>query len=194
MPRPLDVPRRKADISRIALGILAHTGPSGLTIRAVADELGGSVTKVTHIYPTRAELMRGMVDYYTEEAAQAAVAETVGKEPEDRLRALLEDMAPIDEESLRRERSRVALTSDRDQEAAQVFADSMEQFARERFRASVAGLVEEARVEDAVDFCRALVNGLVLSAVEHPDLWTPDRQRRVLEIGLAAIRAVAEGG
>ena len=194
MPRPLDVQQRKADISRIAMDILAHSGPSGLTLRAVAEALGGSVTLVTHVYPTRAELMAGMVAYYTEEAIRESAERASHLAPDEWLWTLLQDMAPLDEETIRRERSRVALTSDRDQKTAHAFADSMEDLARARFADALRGRVPDDQLETAIAFCRALSNGVVLSAVEHPDYWTAERQRDVLALGMAAIRSIALPG
>lgn len=187
MPRPLDVDKRKEDIARIAFDVLARGGPSGLTIQAVAEELGGSVTKVTHIYPTRSDLMRGTVELFVSgERRKTAESEGGSRSPLDDLRAELLSMIPIVEADRRQERGRIALISDKDQDSARVFADGMEAFARSRLRDALHPLVGPDELEAAVDFYRALVNGIVLSTIEHPDHWTPERQRRAVEIALRA--------
>lgn len=189
MPRPLNVEQRKADIARIAFDVLAHDGPSGLTIQAVAEALGGSVTKVTHIYPTRADLMRGTVDYFISTELRAAAAKAKPKQPNAEADLFLElhNMIPLGEEQRRQERGRVALISDKDRESAAIFADGMEDWARARLRSVLSPLVDEADIDNISDFLRAFVNGLVLSTTEHPDYWTEERQLATLTLALDVV-------
>ncbi|QAY59928.1 TetR/AcrR family transcriptional regulator [Microbacterium protaetiae] len=195
MPRPLDVAKRKADIARIAFDVLAQGGPSGLTIQAVAKELGGSVTKVTHIYPTRAELMRGTIELFVQRAEQTiATNDRLTETTEERLRIELLAMIPVTAAARLQERGRVALISDRDQESARVFADEMERFARTRLRAVLLPLIPEDRLEIAIDFCRSTVNGISLSTVEHPDYWTQQRQEAILNVAIAGLTRLQESG
>lgn len=191
MPRPLDVEKRKSDIARIAFEILARGGPRGLTLQAVAAELGGSVTKVTHIYRTRADLMRGTVERYIELTPPPVSPDGVSG-PLEHLRAMLLDMIPESENRRLQERGRVALIGDKDQASAKIFADGMEERARRLLRDALAPLVPERRLEDAIDYCRAGVNGITLSTVEHPDHWTPQRQRIMVDLMVDTVRGMGE--
>ena len=187
MPRPLDVEKRKSDIARIAFEILGRVGPRGLTLQAVAAELGGSVTKVTHIYRTRAELMRGTVERYIELAPPPGPPDGEA-DPLEHLRGLLADMIPQNDNRRLQERGRVAIIGDKDQESARVFADGMEDRARRLLRGVLTPLVPADDLESAIDFCRATVNGITLSTVEHPEHWTPERQRTMVDL---MVRTVA---
>lgn len=191
MPRPLDVEKRKSDIARIAFEILGRSGPTSLTLQAVATELGGSVTKVTHIYPKRSDLMRGAVESYIEAAHPE---ETVEGEPSplERLRAMLIDMIPQVENRRLQERGRVTIIGDRDQESARIFADGMERRARTRLREVLEPLLEADQLEVAIDYCRSGVNGITLSTVEHPEHWTPQRQETVIDLMVRTIAVMAE--
>lgn len=192
MPRPLDVARRKADIARIAFDVLAQEGPSGLTIQAVAEALGGSVTMVTHVYPTRADLMRGTVEYFVSTGRRATDADAAvgaGHSVDDDLQAELRAMIPLDESQRRQERGRVAIISDKDRESAAVFADGMESWARVRLREVLSPIVSKDKLPGAIDYLRVVVNGLVLSTTEHPDYWTPERQLATLATALAALKS-----
>lgn len=192
MPRPLDVDQRKADIARIAFDILGRGGPSSLTIHAVAEQLGGSVTKVTHIYPTRADLMRGTVDQAISDQSQLlASAPASSDEVEQHLRAQLLSMVPVDDQQRRLERGRVALITDKDQESAQEFIRGMEKYARQRLTALLRPLPEE-QIETAVDFCRAFVNGVALSAVELPDYWTLEKITAIVDVAVNAVTNLSD--
>jgi AcrR family transcriptional regulator len=188
VPRPLDLEQRKADIARIAFEVMGRGGPSGLTIRAVAEELGGSVTKVTHIYPTRAELMRASVERYVSEGLAAPPeTEAPGDSPWERVRARLRLMMPFDDADLRLQRGRVAILGDKDQDSARIFADGIEQVARAWLMEVLEPTVEPERLEEAIDFCRAFVNGVVLGKIEHPDYWSSERMERTLDTALQAV-------
>lgn len=189
MPRPLDVEKRKSDIARIAFDILGRGGPTGLTLQAVAAELGGSVTKVTHIYPTRAELMRGTVEYYIESASRPGLPDGEVDDLE-RLRFVLADMIPRTENRRLQERGRVTIIGDKDQESAKVFADGMERRARSILHRVLAPIVPADDLEAAVDFCRSGVNGITLSTVEHPEHWTAERQEATIDLIVRTVAAM----
>jgi hypothetical protein len=66
-------------------------------------------------------------------------------------------------------------------------------------RSTTAPLVEPARVDVTVDALRVIVNGVVLSAVEHPRKWPTKRQLALLDhmlgcLGLQKPRAVLVTG
>lgn len=191
MPRPLDVEKRKSDIARIAFDILGRGGPTGLTLRAVAAELDGSVTKVTHIYPNRAQLMRGAVERYIELAAPPSSPDGESS-PLERLRSLLIDMVPQTDARRLQERGRVTIIGDKDQASAKIFADGMELRARRLLRDSLIPLVPAKHLETAIDFCRAGVNGITLSTVEHPEHWTAERQESTIDLMVRAVAAMQE--
>lgn len=181
MAKPLNVEERKQEIARRAFDVLAKDGPAGLTIQAVADEMGGSITLVTHVFPTRAELTRGTVDYFISSLLKHEEIEK-SADPLEVLKTELVRMAPLDDTSRQQERGRVLMIGERDQESAKIFADAMENHNRQRLRSCLSGIVPEDHLEQAVDFIRSFVNGLVLSAVEHPKHWTSERQNGIIDL------------
>ncbi|MEV4737504.1 hypothetical protein MRBLWO14_002398 [Microbacterium sp. LWO14-1.2] len=192
MPKIVDHAARRHEISVAAMRVLARSGPDGLTLRALARELNGSITLVTHFYADRKTLLAGIIDElstnYDDDVASLPLT---GDRVED-LRAYLLWMVPLTPEEIDIERCRVALVHSADNSAIAGFFDSMEGRARSAFRARLDGLIDEDAMGEAIDFLRMLVNGAVLSAVEHPQYWTEERQRAVVERGLAALGLVGE--
>ncbi|WP_327341687.1 TetR/AcrR family transcriptional regulator [Streptomyces europaeiscabiei] len=187
MPRHVDHEQRRRDIIDASRRILVGGGPSALTIRAVAKELGGSITLVTHFFPTRPELMRAvvaeMIDSYDTELA--ALEE--GADAPTRLRILMRWMLPLAEDEWGAEKGRIVLIAQRDQEPSiGEFFTTMDARIRGLLRSHVEPLVPAERVDATVDLLRVLANGLVLSAVEHHHMWPPERQLAVLDAALAA--------
>ncbi|MGJ5828187.1 TetR/AcrR family transcriptional regulator [Streptomyces ossamyceticus] len=187
MPRYVDHDQRRAEIVEAARYVLAHGGPAELTIRSVAKRLGGSITLVTHFYPTRPELMRAVVTAMNESFdAELADLET-GADARGRLLILLKWMLPLTEQDWVNESGRVQLLSQRGKDASvEEFADGMDTRMRDLLRQHLEPLVPEDRVETYVDLLRVTVNGIVLAAVEHHDDWPAKRQLTVLDEALSA--------
>lgn len=190
MPKIVDHKVRRREISVAAMRVLARSGPDGLTLRALARELNGSITLVTHFYADRQTLLEGIIDEistnYDEDLAMLPSTD----DRIENLRAYLLWMVPQTAEDIDVERCRVALVHSADNPAIARFFDAMEDKARAAFRERLTGLISADEIPGAVDFLRALVNGAVLSAVEHPDIWTADRQRQVIDYGLRSLRLV----
>ena len=199
MPRTVDHAERRRDIAYAALRLMSTRGPAALTLRGLAEELGGSITLVTHFYRNRAELLEGiarqLIDDYD---AQLADLEK-GADDLTRLRVLLEWMLPLTREARNEERARVLLNAERHSDLhVQAFFEAMDRKMRGLLRDRVAPLVDPADVDITVDSLRVMVNGVVLSAVEHPRKWTAKRQLALLDhilevLGLGKPRTAAVG-
>ncbi|MDR2986133.1 MAG: TetR/AcrR family transcriptional regulator [Nocardiopsaceae bacterium] len=178
MPRNVDHDERRRDIARAAIRLLAKSGPRGLTLRALADELGGSITLVTHFFPNR----RALLDAVTSQAIEdiptdLASAEDTQLAPAERLRAFLVWLLPTTAEALQLERSRVLLSAESDAHFnVQDFFDTWERTTRDLIERYVTPLVPEGERQFYIDLLRVVQNGVVLSSVEHPKYWTPERQ------------------
>src|SRR5919198_335055 len=101
MPRQVDKAERRRDILNAATAVIAESGMRGLSIRAIADRLGGSTTVVTHYYPTQRDLLDDLagsiVDTWDEEIA---AREQNTEDRRERLMILLEWLVATDEQSL----------------------------------------------------------------------------------------------
>lgn len=190
MPKIVDHKTRRHDISVAAMRVLARNGPDGLTLRALARELNGSITLVTHFYADRQTLLEGIVDELSTNYDEDLASLPASDDPVESLRSYILWMMPMTPQEIEVERCRVALVHSSENPSIARFFDAMETKARHAFRERLDGLIDAAEMDAAVDFLRALVNGAVLSAVEHPDLWTTERQRAVAERGLRGLGIV----
>ena len=182
MPRALDLVQRRRNITSIAIRLLAEVGLDGLTLKAIADELGGSITLVTHIYPTRRDLFLGLAETLLEEYDALLPELEAGMDRPDRLRVLLEWMLPRSEAGWNQERSRIVLLSD--PETGPILALTMDRRMRALIHDHLVGLVPADELEEHVDLLRVLTNGIVLASVEHREDWPAERQVSTLHSAL----------
>jgi AcrR family transcriptional regulator len=178
LPRSVDHDERRREIAGAAIRLLAKRGPRGLTLRALADELGGSITLVTHFFPNRRALLNAVTSQVLEDSAtDLASFENTQLAPADRLRAFLTWLLPTTAETLQLERGRVLLSAESDAHFnVQEFFDTWERAIRDLIERHVAPLVPESERQFYVDLLRVVQNGVVLSSVEHPKYWTPEKQ------------------
>jgi AcrR family transcriptional regulator len=188
MPRLIDRAERETQIADAAIQLMAEQGPGAVTVRGLAEKLGGSVTLVTHFYPTRGALFRGicqrLIELYNRELAEIARS----SDDRLRLRQLLIWLLPLKRESFNLERARILMAGEPDPDGTlHSFTTTMERKIRGLLRSTLKPLVPESDVESHVDALRALTNGVVLSAVEHPRLWPVRRQIATLDLVLDAL-------
>jgi AcrR family transcriptional regulator len=181
MPRRIDPQARRAEIADAAMRVIARSGVAALTLRSLAEEMNGSITLVTHFVSNRASLFETIVDELVS-GYDAEIADLErGMEGEARLRRFLEWLLPLSPHDVERESARIALNAARGEPSVDHFFEVMDARIRELLADHLRPLIAEAEIADAVDFVRAVMNGVTLSAVEHPELWTPRRQLAVLD-------------
>lgn len=183
MPRSVDHDERRREVARAAIRLLARKGPRGLTLRALADELGGSITIVTHFFRNRSAILDAVTQQIIEDGAGELAA--LGSEeisPEQRLRGLLNWLLPTNDEALALERGRVMMAAESDAHFnVQNFYDTWEEKTRELIADYLPPSVPPQRKEFYVDLVRVIQNGVILSAVEHPKYWTPAKQEAFID-------------
>jgi len=95
MPAPTDHEARRRDVSEAVWRVLARHGFDGLTLRAVAAEMGASTGLLTHYFPSKQALIRHALQVSEEHSAKRprrdADAEGLAA-----LRAALLDVLPLD--------------------------------------------------------------------------------------------------
>ena len=176
MPRQVDHDERKRDIARAALRLLAHRGPSGLTFRSLAQEMGGSLTLITHYYATRDELLLDIPAQLAIDWERDLAELDADPDPRERLRGLLEWLLPLDEEGKEDEWARFALLVARQEMQSLNSLRQFDAYIREQLRQHVAPLVEEKQVDATVDLLRAITDGIVVNALSNPEAWPAERQ------------------
>jgi len=169
--------------------VLAESGTRGLSFRAVAKRLGGSTTLITHYFPTQRalidELTTSQVDQWRE---QIRALDVQSDDPLQRLHDLLVWLIPVTEIGLNEERSRIHLLSGHllGEENRAAFVE-WDRTIRGFIRTHLTGLVPKAEIERTVDLLRATANGVVLTVVEHPESWPPERQIAIIDRCLSGL-------
>ncbi|MEV0186555.1 TetR/AcrR family transcriptional regulator [Streptomyces sp. NPDC050625] len=183
MPRVVDHEDRRLQIVRVTIELIAEGGPKAVTMRAVARRLGGSVTLVTHYYPTRQAIFEGVAMHLIEIGHQEVAAMEEGaSDPVERMRRYLDWALPTRPEAIQRELARIRLLAERDHTpslpmTSRAFDGSM----RDDLRQRLETLVPEESREAVVELLRVFVTGATLLAVEHQDDWTPERLRELAD-------------
>ncbi|NTW38767.1 MAG: TetR/AcrR family transcriptional regulator [Cellulomonadaceae bacterium] len=195
MPRALDLDERRSQITEAAMDLLARGGGKALTLKALAESLGGSTTLITHVFARKediydavvAHLARTVDDNIPERSAQTA--------PWDDVRALLEWCVPLAPGELDHERLRFAFLERANHDpAAQVLVDTVDNRIRAELADRLGPLVDEDQLPVHVDLLRALTNGAILSVVEQPSAWPGDRLLAVLDRTLAMLTPSPRSG
>lgn len=186
MPRYVDHDQRKREILDATSKVLGQGGLSALSFRAVAKELGGSTTLVTHYFGSQAELLDGLVGWLVDDwEADLADLELGVEDPHERFTVFLEWLVPNTKEGLLQERARIGLLAE-----SQVRPETKEMFdvwdARIRglIRNHLKPIVPKKDLEMRVDMIRVLTNGITFSAIEHPDDWSKDHMQAILDQSL----------
>jgi AcrR family transcriptional regulator len=188
VPKYVDPEQRSREIVDAALAALSEGGFAKFTLRNLAVRMGGSMSLITHYFPNREALLEGLLTSVEYDIAVFNEETCSVDDPIARLHRVIEWALPLDEEGMVMERARIALLAHRDAEPSiGAFFDRLEPIMRGVYREHVAGLVADEDLELAVDLMRASINGITLSAVEHPEIWTPDRQLRAVDRFIAVL-------
>jgi AcrR family transcriptional regulator len=188
MPRVVDHDERRQQIARAAIELIARDGTPGLTMRALARELGGSLTLVTHYYASRSDLMRDLAAQLTAAWRDELAELEIGvSDPVERLRVLLDWLLPLTDEGRQEEWSRFAMLMERSDPECRAVLIDFDRGMRDILRQHLRGIVPKDRLTSAVNLLRAVTNGVVLDAMVAPESWTATRQRAVVEHALRLV-------
>ncbi|MET8977924.1 TetR/AcrR family transcriptional regulator [Streptomyces sp. NPDC004539] len=169
------------DIVVASLKALSEGGLTELTLRKIARRMGGSITLITHYFANREALLNAVLEYVLADADAILGDLDEITDPRERLRVALEWFLPDTEEGLLQERARVALLTH--QGAEPIIGEHLRRMEPAMRAVLVRGLEEMVPADEldgAVDLVRVWVSGMALSVVEHPEIWTPERQMAVL--------------
>lgn len=189
MPRYVDGEARRREVVGAAAKLVSIGGFEVLTLSNLAKELGGSMRLVTHYFADRRDLIAALLDAGLRDTA--AIQEDLRCIDDDRARLLfaLSWLLPDDEESRQLERVRVALIIHKEREPdVSAFFSQVDTAVRSVL--TLALPKSSVWPQDLlVDVLRAWATGIAVSTVEHPERWTPARQREATELFLDQILA-----
>lgn len=176
----VDYDLRRRQIARVVARLWAARGERACTMRAVAAELGTSMTVITRSFASRAEMMRFTRDVLLDEwAATTAAAMAAETTPAGKLRALLLQQCPVDEQTLADGALwlQTLAPSQRDEELIagnRRFNDEL--------LAMAIPLLEQLGIDpDTAPLLMVAVYGLNAAAVEDPRTWTYARVEQALD-------------
>ncbi|WP_436494218.1 TetR/AcrR family transcriptional regulator [Actinokineospora sp. HUAS TT18] len=194
MPRHKgDHDARRRDVSAAVWRVLAEHGFRGLTMRAVATEMGATTGLLTHYFPNKKDLVAHALTLLDEH--RAARPRPVAPEGLPALRAALIDILPLTPEAAANNRVWVgswdAALADPDFAAGHAGRYGR---SRERIRAHVvaAQRLGELPASDADDVAAAVQSftlGLTVQALFSPDEFPAERQVRLVDEYLASLGA-----
>ncbi|MFJ6438402.1 TetR/AcrR family transcriptional regulator [Streptomyces sp. NPDC091416] len=194
MPRTKgDHEARRREVSEAVWQVMATRGFTGLTLRAVADELGATTGLLTHYFATK----RALVEYALDLLEQRTLARA-RREPGEGLAALrnaLLDILPLSPEATDCNRIWVsswdAALSDPDLSAdhALRYVRGRDRLARRVAAAQALGEIPPGAPSDIAAAAQSFVLGLVVQALFAPTEFPPHRQVELLDDYLAALTA-----
>lgn len=186
MPAKGDHEARRADVAEAVWRVLATHGFGGLTMRAVATEMGASTGLLTHYFTNKRALVRYAHEIAAERTDNRPLlhADAPGLAA---LRVALVNVLPVTPDSAAMSRVWVsfwdAALDDEDLSEAQ-------RARYERWRSRLRACVEEAQArgelppgapEDVAVEAAAFAHGLVVQALFDPVRLPADRQLRLLD-------------
>jgi AcrR family transcriptional regulator len=189
VPARGDHEARRAEVSEAVWLVLAARGFGGLTLRAVAAQMGVSTGLLTHYFPDKRALIRHAVDV-AERRAQQRTRHPVEQPGRPALRAALLDVLPLTPEATVMSRIWVgywdgALADD------DLTVDQRQRYVR--WRARLRDHVDAAHLqgdpENLATICAAFAHGLVVQALFDPSRFPAARQTELLDQFLAALEA-----
>lgn len=194
MARARDVSAAQKRLSDAVFTTLAERGPTGLTLRAVAERAGCTTGLVLHTFRNKRELLLHARDVLHERTRTRSDALEAGaSEPVAALRAVVHGALPMDEERLDEARVWVgflAAVAD-DPVLAERHALHSRAFVDRLARLLEVGWL--GQFDDTLTRAAALaaaVEGISSLAVGDPDRWTAAAQTQTLEFVLAAASSV----
>lgn len=192
MPAKGDHDARRAQVSEAVWRVLAERGFGGLTLRAVAGELGSSTGLLTHYFPSKRALVWHALDV-AEQRTQGYLRQVPEGEGRDGLRAALLAVLPVTPELV--EMSRVWVSSwDAGIGDDELGAVHGARYVRWRARliphieaAIRLGQIAATDPARLAIRCAAFAHGLVVQALFDRDLMTPETQIRLLDEFLTSL-------
>ncbi|MGW5738449.1 MULTISPECIES: TetR/AcrR family transcriptional regulator [Streptomyces] len=198
-PARTDHDARRTEVSQAVWRVLAAHGFGGLTLRAVAAEMGATTGLLTHYFPSKRALLKHALEVLDRRSADRPrpAAERAGEASGlVMLRATLLDILPLDAESAASNRIWVASwdVALADPELAREHAERYRR-ARERMAGHIARakqlgeLPPEAGTEDTAAAAQSFVLGLVVQALFAPQEFPAERQIAMVDAYVTGMTA-----
>ncbi|MFS0729042.1 TetR/AcrR family transcriptional regulator [Curtobacterium sp. 1P10AnD] len=193
MPRIRDDAAQRARLSDAVFTTLAELGPTGLTLRAVAERAGCTTGLVLHTFPDKRALLLHARDVLHERTrVRADQAESTAPDPAAAVRAVALGALATDADRAAEARVWVGflaaalgdpVLAERHARNARAFADRLA-----RLIGAATDLPADTCTARAASL-GAAVEGVTALAAGDPEHWTPERQSAALDVVLRAALA-----
>ena len=184
---------RRGEIVDGAIRLIARAGYEATTMRGLAAELDVSTGTITHWFATKDHVLAATLEELAARFAARMAAELEGADgARAQLVAIGDASVPDTQERAAEQRvwSELAARAARTPELAGLHGRLYAGWRRQMERAVDAGIAAgELRAVDAAEWARtyaALLDGLGLHALLHPESVTPERMRAAVRAHLAA--------
>jgi len=192
MPRTSVEALRRTEIVNGAIRLIAREGYEATTMRGLAAELDVSTGTITHWFATKNQVLGATLEELASRFAARTAAELEhATTPTEVLIALGDASVPDTPERMDEQRvwgelgARAARTPDLAERHERLYAG----WRRQMEKAVEAGVKAKAfRKTDAAEWARtyaALIDGLALHVLLHPESITPERMRAALRAHIA---------
>ena len=184
MPKVVDHGVRREQILQAAVEILAEGGPRMLTMRSLAEKLGGSIRLVNYYYPTRRALLEGFQAGLDERwQPELDELDAASDEPRARLHSFLIWSLSLDEESRMEERAWLSLLTvpTEDQAAVATVHARASAWVHDQLLDRLDGLVSSDRLEEVAAHLHVTTRGIIVLSEENPAQWPQNRQVETLD-------------
>jgi AcrR family transcriptional regulator len=196
VPKEVDHDERRDEILAAVAGVLSDVGLRGLTIRSLAARLGGSVSMVTHYFPTRHSLLVGIGPWILKNW-QAEIESLSGAEGDrlTKLRSVLAWLMPLTAEGMLEERAGLSLLvgTEHDTAAVEGLRIELDAWSRRLVQDHLVGLVDDAHINRTADILYAVTRGVSVCTCEAPEAWPAERQLAVLDDLLGLLDLLPQG-
>ncbi|MBA2889423.1 TetR/AcrR family transcriptional regulator [Nonomuraea soli] len=195
MPRHKgDHDARRREVSGAVRRVLAVHGFGGLTLRAVAAEMGATTGLLTHYFPSKRDLVAYALEVLDEQRTSRPRPAPDTGEGLAGVRAMLADILPTTAESVASNRVWVsswdAALGDPELAAGHAarYRRSRERLQRHVEAAQERGEVAEGDAGEVAAALQSFVLGLIVQVLLEVDAFPPERQLRLLDDYLASLR------
>lgn len=187
MPLEVDEEGRRREIAEATLRIAEQTGASGVTIRAVAEELGRSTAFVTNYVPSRAQLMFNALDLARGNWVAGRESATKGITGVQRVVELARWMCQSDEYDTALRSLWLEVLTSAGPEMKVVLDITDRTFSEFVDAAHDAHL---AQAEQVADILYLFARGFHVKNVEDPNTWSDERVNEALSLLLEKLLGV----
>lgn len=185
MPRRVDHEQRRHELTQAAAEVIADVGLDGLTLRLVAARAGCTTGRITHYFADRDELLVGALRrVHIAAGRRMAAASSAGSDPSARLRLVLAEALPLDEERRREWRVWLAFWAAAATDP-RLAAENAQRYAEwVSLIDSLVDALPDERAPGTASMLVALIDGLGVHLALDPSEGTTRSAARALDVAL----------